>query len=243
MSEQGYYRFPALHGDTIAFVSEDDLWSVPVTGGCARRLTANLGANSVPAFSPDGKWLAFTGREEGQADVYVMASEGGPLKRLTYEGGATVLGWQDDKILHTTAAGQPFRSLAMAYSIGMEGGLSSPLSIGPIVSITIASGGRMAVGRNNNDPARWKRYKGGTAGDIWIDAEGSGLFKRLITLNGNLARPMWIGERIYFLSDHEGIGNLYSCLPTGEDLQRQTTHTDYYARFPYSDGDCGFGVG
>jgi tricorn protease len=92
------------------------------------------------------------------------------------------------------------------------------------------------LGRNNNDPARWKRYRGGTAGDLWVDAQGDGRFHRLIQLKSNLARPMWIGERIYFLSDHDGIANLYSCTPNGEDLTRHTHRKDFFVRFPNSDG-------
>ena len=106
----GYYRFPTLHSDRLVFVSEDDLWAVPAAGGVARRLTANLGAVSAPFFSPDGATLAFTGREEGHPEVYVMSSEGGPARRLTYLGAATtVIGWTPggDRILFASDAGQP----------------------------------------------------------------------------------------------------------------------------------------
>ncbi len=73
----GYYRSPTLHGDTLVFCSEDDLWQVPVTGGVARRLTASLGALATPHLSPDGQWIAFSGREEGAWEVYVMSASGG----------------------------------------------------------------------------------------------------------------------------------------------------------------------
>jgi tricorn protease len=235
----GYYRFPTLHSDRLVFVSEDDLWAVPAAGGVARRLTANLGAVSAPFFSPDGATLAFTGREEGHPEVYAMSSEGGPARRLTYLGAATtVIGWTPggDRILFASDAGQPIERVPAVFALPPEGGLPEPWPVGHAVSITFGPGGRSAIGRNNNDPARWKRYRGGTAGDIWVDPKGDGRFQRLVRLAGNLARPMWIGGRIYFLSDHEGYGNIYSCQPDGTDVRRHTDRTDYYVRFPNSDG-------
>ena len=239
MATSGYYRYPAVHTDTVAFVSEDDLWSVPAEGGTARRLTANLGAISFPYFSPEGTTLAFTGREEGHSEVYVMPAEGGPVRRLTYLGvTSNVLGWSPDgkEILFSSDAGQPFDRVGVVHSVRMDGGLPQPWAIGPAVSLSVLPGNRIVLGRNNNDPARWKRYRGGTAGELWIDPEGNGRFRRLIRLNGNVTRPMWLGERVFFLSDHEGIGNLYSCTPTGEDLRRHTHRIDYFVRFPSTDG-------
>jgi tricorn protease len=103
-------------------------------------------------------------------------------------------------------------------------------------SLSVAADGRFVIGRNNDDPARWKRYRGGTAGDLWVDKDNTGIFNRLISLPGNLVWPMWVGERIAFLSDHEGIGNIYSVLPDGSDLRRHTHETEYFVRFPSSDG-------
>jgi tricorn protease len=239
MTTQGYYRYPTLHGETIGFVSEDDLWAVPASGGMARRLTANLGAISFPCFAPDGSTLAFTGREEGHSEVYTMPASGGPIKRVTYLGvSSSVLGWTPDgsRILFASDQQQPIDRITYVRSISPEGGLSELYPVGPAVSISVTSGNRTVIGRNNNDPARWKRYRGGTAGDIWVDAEGQGQFRRLIQLRGNVARPMWIGNRVYFLSDHEGVANLYSCTPDGHELTRHTHHNDYFARFPSTDG-------
>lgn len=239
MPSSGYYRFPAINFESVVFVSEDDLWAVDVAGGMARRLTANLGAISHPHFSPDGTTIAFTGRDEGHNEVYIMPAAGGPTQRLTYLGvSSSAIGWTPDsrKVLFSTDAGCPRDRDNFVQAISVDGGLPEPWPVGPAMSISVAPGSRTVLGRNNNDPARWKRYRGGTAGDLWVDAEGSGEFHRLIQLKGNVARPMWIGDRIFFLSDHEGVGNLYSCTPSGEDLQRHTHRSDYYVRHPNTDG-------
>ncbi len=240
MTDAGYYRFPAIHGDRLVFVADDDLWTVQADGGVARRLTANLSAIQHPYFSPDGTMLAFTAREEGQFEVYVMPSEGGPLRRLTYLGAHTqVIGWTPDgsEVLFATNAAEPFeRAILFVHSVPLAGGQPRPWPVGPAMSISLASGGRIAIGRNNNDPARWKRYRGGTAGEIWVDADGNGQFQPLLRLDGNIGRPMWLGDRVYFLSDHSGIGNLYSCTPGGGVLRQHTHHDDFFVRFPNCDG-------
>lgn len=96
-------------------------------------------------------------------------------------------------------------------------------------------GGRV-IGRNTGVPANWKRYRGGTAGQIWIDENGDGQFRPLLNIRGNLSTPMWLKDRIYFLSDHEGIGNLYSCSLDGTNIMRHSDHEDYYVRNASSDG-------
>ncbi len=233
---KGYYRFPTIHEEKLVFVAEDDLWEVPASGGVARRLTANLGAVSHPSFSPDGQWLAFVGREEGHAEVYVMPASGGPAKRLTFQGSnAAVVGWLGDRIVFASDVGRPVRHDIWLHIVDLEGNEPQRLALGPAQAASWGAGG-MVIGRNTGDPARWKRYRGGTAGEIWIDAQGTGEFHKLIELPGNLANPMWIGGRIYFVSDHEGVGNLYSCTPEGQDLQQHTEHREFYARNARTDG-------
>jgi tricorn protease len=234
----GYYRFPTVNKSTVVFVSEDDLWTVPLGGGIARRLTSNLGETTRPIISPDGKLLTFVGREEGQPEVYVMPALGGPARRLTYNGGICwTVGWTPDgKIIFANNAAQPFASHLYLYTISPEGGDPEKINLGPARAISLGPDGSMVIGRNTGEPARWKRYRGGTAGQLWIDSKGNGKFKPLLKVKGNLASPMWVGERIYFISDHEGVGNIYSCLPSGKDVRRHTHHADFYARNASTDG-------
>jgi tricorn protease len=235
----GYYRFPTIQGDTIVFASEDDLWAVSSDGGVARRLTSSLSEASRPTLSPDGTWLAFAAREEGHNELYVMPASGGEPVRLSYFGAITrPVGWTPDgaRIVFVTNHGQPFPHILRVYSIAPTGGDIEEIAVGPASSISFGPRGACVIGRNTADPARWKRYRGGTAGDLWVDADGSGAFRRLLTVRGNLASPMWVDDRIYFLSDHEGFGKLYSARPDGEDLRRHTDHERFYARNPSSDG-------
>ena len=241
MNALGYYRTPTINGESIVFITEDDCWTVPASGGIARRLTTNASECSLPRLSPDGSQIAFVGRDEGHPEISVMPAGGGPARRLTFLG-AEVLhcsGWSPDgsEIYFCADARTPFAKETAAFAVAASGGPVRAFELGHAMTIATRAGGGMLIGRNNLDPARWKRYRGGTAGQLWVDPRGEDAFTRLhANLNGNLVWPMWLGERVYFLSDHEGIGNLFSSLPDGGDLHRETNETDYYVRFPATDG-------
>lgn len=239
MHDEAYVRFPTIYGSQIVFSAEDDLWTVPSEGGVARRLTTGLGAATQVRFTPDGRYLVYVGHEEGESDLYRLAAEGGPVQRLTFTGGVAALAGfdPDGAALAAVTAKVPFGREPAVYRVPLDGGPMTLKSIGPALAVSYGPSGGMVLGRKTQDPATWKRYRGGTTGELWIDPEGSGtFFPYRAPQDGNLTAPLWIGSRIYFLSDYEGVGNLYSIRPDGTDLRRHTDHEAYYARNPATDG-------
>ncbi|MGI8694512.1 MAG: S41 family peptidase [Geodermatophilaceae bacterium] len=238
-----YLRFPSVRGDVVAFVAEDDIWLGGTDAGRAWRLTAERAPVAHTRLSPAGDRVAYTSRRDGAPEVHVVDTDGGPPRRLTHWGSdfTRVLGWtDDDRVLAASAVGEPFRSRTWAYAVPLSGGPAQRLPYGPVNSLAVGPGGAVVVGQHGNrrGAASWKRYRGGTAGQLWIDPTGSGTFSRLqAELNGQLEDPAWVGDRIVFVSDHEGYGNIYSCLADGGDLRRHTDHGEFYARAAHSDGN------
>ncbi len=240
---QGYYTQPTLSGDHLVFVCEDDLWHVPLSGGRARRLTNSRSEIRSPALSPDGKWLACRAMEEGDPDVYLMESEGGPMSRLTWLSTVTdIIGWSSDaqNIIFRSShqAVHHLGSDAWLYRVPVNGGPVRRLPYGPAVSVHHQlNGSGVVLARNTIHNSRWKRYRGGMVGEVWVDENGKGEFKRILEdLNGNPVCPQWIDERIWFVSDHEGPGNLYSCNTCGDEIRPESHQNEYYVRTPVSDG-------
>jgi len=240
MQNQGYYRYPTVYQDQVVFVSEDDLWSVPLAGGVARRLTTGLGAVSCPVFSPDGRHIAFACSDEGNSEVYIIPNTGGEARRVTYlSDTVNVVAWKEGRIIVSTSAGQPFARVNSVISVCEKSGNFERLSLGPVNFMSLndnGSGGSVIQRHGYREYGFWKRYRGGTAGEIWIDGVGNDQFKKLVDLKGDLARPLWIGNRIYFASDHEGVGNIYACDVDGENLERCTDHQEFYVRNQSTDG-------
>ena len=236
---QGYYRYPTIARDRIVFVCEDDLWSVSAAGGTATRLTVSFGTCLTPRLSPDGETIAFVSNDDGNPEIFVMPATGGRPRRITFLGStiAHVMGWSaDGSEIYFVANPQAwYEGETRPFAIPANGGEPRELNVGHARTFSFGPNGGMVLGRNAIDPARWKRYRGGTAGELWIEAHGPLEFERL-NIPGNPVWPMWIGDRIYFLNDHEGIGNIYSCTLDGNDIARHTNEAEYYCRFPSTDG-------
>ncbi|MBA2416586.1 MAG: PDZ domain-containing protein [Geodermatophilaceae bacterium] len=241
-SSGSYLRFPSIRGDAVAFVAEDDIWLGGTDAGRAWRLTADRAPVADTRLSPAGDQVAYTSRRDGAPEVHVVDTGGGPPRRLTHWGSdfTRVLGWtDDDRVIAASAVGEPFRSRTWAYAVPLSAGPAERLAYGPVNAVAAGPGGAVVVGQHGNrrGAASWKRYRGGTAGQLWIDPSGHGTFERLqADLDGQLEDPGWVGERVVFGSDHEGYGNIYSCLADGSDLRRHTDHGDFYARAAHSDG-------
>ncbi|MDE8668305.1 S41 family peptidase [Pseudarthrobacter sp. H3Y2-7] len=246
MTSSSYFRFPHVHGDLVTFVAEDDVWIAPLSGGRAWRVSSLQLPARNPRFTPDGKRLVWTVIQGTAPEVVSAEVDGGGYRQLTYFGHGTT------KVKGFTAAGDVVVTSAFrqaesrhtyAYSLPVEGGWAEELPFGPVESV--AFGPEVGDERPvvlasvlSREPAWWKRYRGGTAGKLWIDADGNGEFERLVPeLDGNLTDPLWVKGRIAFLSDHEGFGNLYSVLPGGGDLRRHTDHEDFYVRHAATDGE------
>ncbi|MFC8837115.1 S41 family peptidase [Streptomyces griseoincarnatus] len=240
-----YLRLPHLKDDLLCFVAEDDLWLAPLDGaGRAWRLTADRTKLGHPRFSPDGRHIAYTSWRTLDPEVHLAPVDGGPGRRLTYWGSSDtrVCGWAPpdehghEAILAVTSHGEPFSYFTWAYKLSLDGSPGRKLPWGPVSDIQVAdlAGERRSLlltGTPPHEPASWKRYRGGATGRLWLHGH-----RLLEGLDGHLHSPMFVGGRIAFLSDHEGIGNLYSCAHDGTGLRRHTDHDAFYARHAATDG-------
>ena len=249
-------RFPALHGNQVVFTYAGDLYTVPVQGGVARRLTSDpKGFEMFARFSPDGKTLAFTGQYDGNTEVYVMPSEGGEPRRLTHTAtlerddvsdrmgpNNIVMAWKDnDTVVYRSRRNHwnPFKGeLTLAR---LSGGVPQALPVprGGWCSFS-PDGQQMAYNRVFREFRTWKRYRGGQADEIWLHHFGTGETSRLTTDPAQDIFPMWHGDRIYFVSEREEShqANLYVMDLKTRKPRRLTDFTEFAVKFP-SLGDTG----
>jgi tricorn protease len=243
-------RFPDVHGDTLAFTYAGDLWTAPVKGGSATRLTAHPGLEAFAKFSPDGKWIAFTGQYDGDEQVYVMPATGGVPKQLTYypaRGPMAPRHGVDNQVYGWTPDGKSivFRSLRDAdggrsetalYTVPAQGGLATKLPMPTSGAGDFAPDGeRLVYSPLFRDFRTWKRYEGGWAQDLFVYDLKTNQGKALAPSKRTERDPMWIGDRVYFASDRDGTLNLYSADVATGAVEQHTKSTTWDVRWASSD--------
>ena len=204
--------WPTVNQTSITFSYGGYLWTVPRSGGEARQLTTG-GHETTPYYSPDGKWIAFTGQYDGNADVYVIPAEGGEPKRLTWHpGNDTPVGWTPDgkKVLFTSAR-QSYADFERLYTISVDGGVPEvlPMWRGEAASFS-PDGARIAYVPNLRWQDSWKRYRGGQTTPIYIVRLNDLQLEKVPRENSNDDAPVWMGDTIYFLSDRNGPVTLFA---------------------------------
>jgi tricorn protease len=244
-------RFPTIHGKQLVFCYAGDLYTVDSAGGVARRLTSHEGYEMFPRFSPDGKYVAFTGQYDGNTEIYLIPAEGGVPKRLTYT--ATLgrddvsdrmgpnnicMGWTPDgkHVVFRSRMNSFNDFIGQLFKVSMAGGLPEelPLPRGGFCSFS-PDGTKLAYNRIFREFRTWKRYRGGMADDVWTYDFNT---KKTVNISNSPAQdvfPMWHQDTIYFLSDRgkDGRMNLHSVRSDGLGATQALTHfKDFDIKFP-----------
>jgi tricorn protease len=238
-------RRPTVSRDLVAFAYGGDIWTVPRSGGQARRITATPQAESDPRFSPDGAQIAFTGTLAGNTDVYVAPTTGGDPVRLTYHPGVdAVRGWTRDgrRVVFGSSRGTLPTPGANAYfrlwSIALDGGLPNPLPMPRAFNGTYSPDGKriayeeiavamFAATWAQNQSSQWRHYRGGRTHPIRLLNVADNAVEKLPWTNSNDTDPMWIGNTVYFLSDRNVTTNLFAYRVDTKELTQLTHHEDF----------------
>jgi len=232
------FQYPDVSNDQIAFTYGGDIWIVAKTGGMAVRLSSPAGTESFPRFSPDGAHIAFSGNYDGNTDIYVVPSRGGVPTRVTHHGmNDRLLDWYPDGeyLLYASSMESGKQRFSQFYKVAAGGGLPDklPIAYGEFASLS-PDGAKVAFTDRSRVFRTWKRYRGGTAADVWI-FDLQTLASENITDNpANDELPMWAGDQIYYLSDKgpEQRFNLWAHhTKTGDDRQ-VTDFEDFDVHFP-----------
>jgi tricorn protease len=231
---EGYYRYPDIHGNKIIFTAEGDLWTVSLLGGLAQRLTTHAEEESYPAISPDGKTIAYSASYEGPTEIYTIPINGGLPTRWTYESDFSFTNcWTPDgKIVYDTRAYStlPNRQL-VSIDTKSNKKFRIPLSQASEASFN-DSGNTVYFVRPAYHRNVTKRYKGGTARQIWKFKEGDQEAVKITKgYSGESHHPMWYNNRVYFITDRDGIMNIWSVDENGNDLTQHTKQTHFDIRY------------
>lgn len=250
-SEARLLRFPATNGSDLAFTYAGDLYTVPLAGGTARKLTSHVGFEMFPHFSPDGKTIAFTGQYDGNTEVYTIPAEGGIPLRITYTATLNrddvsdrmgpnniVVAWTPDgKNIVYRSRKQAFGFRGHLFSVPAEGGLSTqvPLPEGGFCSFS-ADGKKLAYNRVFREFRTWKYYQGGMADDVWIHDFNTRTTTNITDNKAQDIFPMWIGHEIFFISDRDRTMNLFVYNTDNKQTEKVTNFTEYDIKFPTVSG-------
>src|SRR5271170_6602825 len=230
-------RYADISKDRVVFAYAGDLWISSREGGAARRLTSAPGDELYPKFSPDGKWIAFTGEYDGNPDVYVISAEGGEPKRLTFHpSNDIVLGWTPDGKNILFRSDRFSSSLGRAtrlFLVSPQGGTAHPLPVprGELTSFS-PDGTKIAYLETSQEFRTWKRYRGGWSLPIAIYDLKKNTYEELPKTPGMDMFPMWHGNSIYFISDRDGIMNLYSYDLASKQTKKLTDYQEFDIKWP-----------
>ena len=242
-------RFPTQHGNAVTFVAHGNLWTVDRAGGIARRLTADAGQDLMPRYSPDGRWIAFTASYQGNQDVYVIPAAGGTARRLTYHSDVTpnaptrwgpdnmVVTWTPDsrQIVFLSRRKAWNSWISLPFMVPLDGGLATQLPLDRAGFMTYGPDRHsIAYTRIFRDFRTWKRYDGGLAQDVYTYDFDTSALTRITDWKGTDTSPMWVGRKIYFLSDRDSNrrANIW-CYDLDSKQYREITHFgDYDIDFP-----------
>ena len=205
-------QHPSLSRTQIVFAYAGDLWLAPRDGGSATRLTAGVGIENDPWFSPDGGTIAFSGQYDGNTDVFIVPAAGGVPRRLTYHPNPDeVVGWTPDGKRIIFRSGRSSASgIPTLFTVGTDGGFPEELPLPTGVSASFsADGSRLAYVPTMQWQAAWKRYQGGQTTPIWIVSLADLKVEKIPRDNSNDSNPLWVGDKIYFLSDRKGPVSLF----------------------------------
>ncbi len=225
-------RQPTASGTQVAFAYANNIWTVERAGGMARRITSLTGLASNPQFSPDGKWIAFSADYAGNLDVYVVAAEGGEPKRLTWHPAAdTVQGWTADgkAILFASARGAAAPNATLRFwMVPMAGGMEEAHLLPRGFQGKIApSGTHIAYRMNSSWDEERRNYRGGQNRPIWIvDLKSFELVSPPWTDSKDVD-PVWVGSTVYFISDRDGVANVWAYEKKTKKLTQATKFTDF----------------
>ncbi len=224
---------PAASARQLAFLYAGDLWTCAPDGGAARRLTTRGGCVGTPRFSPDGAWIAYSAGLEGNVDVWVIPSQGGEPRRLTWHPGPDVVqDWTPDgkAVLFTSGRSVHTTRFTQLFTVPLAGGMPTRLAIPNAARATYSPDGSHIVYNPLYDAFRqWKHYRGGTASRLWIYRVKDHEVTQIPQPEGrcNDIDPMWIGGKIYFVSDRAGEFNLFSYDVTSKQVIQLTRHADF----------------